>query len=73
MLFLNLGKGVDVPKMPCFIGSDFPIFCLLFNCFQTATQIKVMSDLQDEQILLVLTGPGQQNITEAMEKVCKTD
>ncbi|XP_011451715.3 protein FAM184A [Magallana gigas] len=36
---------------------------------ETATQIKVMSDLQDEQILLVLTGPGQQNITEAMEKI----
>lgn len=41
MLFLNLGKGVHVPKMPCFIGSDFQYFvCYLFSdCYSNQSDV----------------------------------
>lgn len=43
-----------------------------FFCCQTATEIKVKSDAQNEPILLVVTATRQENLSEVENKVSKT-
>lgn len=43
-----------------------------FFCCQTATEIKVKSDAQNEPILLVVTATRQENLIEVENKVSKT-
>lgn len=43
-----------------------------FFCCQTATEIKVKSDAQNEPILLVITATRQENLSEVQNKVSKT-
>lgn len=43
-----------------------------FFCCQTATEIKVKSDAQNEPILLVVTATRQKNLSEVENKVSKT-
>lgn len=44
----------------------------VFFCCQTATEIKVKSDAQNEPILLVITATRQENLSEVQNKVNKT-
>lgn len=66
-IFLNFFWIGSVPNVNVLILTYDAFFCC-----QTATEIKVKSDAQNEPILLVVTATRQENLSEVENKVSKT-